>query len=97
MKPKIDIDYVCALAHLQLTEEEKNQIAPQLKKIVEWVNRLEELDINASGGEVYSTVSFSAPFRKDDVQPSLLEEDVLTNAPEKAHKFIKVPKVIEEK
>lgn len=33
MKPKINIEHICNLAHLRLTEEEKSLRAPQLIKI----------------------------------------------------------------
>ena len=37
-------------------------------KIVEWVGRQEELELNLSKGEVYSSVSFSIPFREDETR-----------------------------
>ena len=30
MKPKINIDHICALAHLKLTEAGKSRLAPQI-------------------------------------------------------------------
>jgi len=74
MKPKIDIDHICALAHLRLTDEEKSLLAPQLIKIVEWVDKLEELKFDVSKGEVYSPVSFSLPFRSDEILSSFTAE-----------------------
>jgi len=97
MKQKIDIDHICALANLKLSEEEKKHLEPQLVKIVEWVNKLEELKLDVSKGEVYSPVSFSLPLREDEIQPSIRAEQALANSPETGDKFIKVPKVIEEK
>ncbi len=97
MKQKIDIDHICALANLKLSKEEKARLEPQLVKIVEWVNKLEELELDVTQGEVYSPVSFSLPLREDEIQPSISSEDALSNAPETGGKFIKVPKVIEEK
>ena len=97
MKPKINIDYVCALANLKLTEEEKSHLAPQMIKIVKWVDKLEELELDVSKGEVYSPVSFSLPFRKDETKPSFPTKQATANSPERTEEFIKVPKVIEEK
>ena len=37
-------------------------------KIVEWVEKLEELELDLSKGEVYSAVSFSIPFREDETR-----------------------------
>ena len=97
MKPKINIDHICALAHLKLTEEEKSLLAPQMIKIVKWVDKLEELELDVSKGEVYSPVSFFLPFRKDEILPSFPTGQATANSPEKTEEFIKAPKVIEEK
>ena len=43
-------------------------------KIVEWVEKLEELELDLSKGEVYSAVSFSIPFREDEIRPSFPNE-----------------------
>ena len=97
MEPKMDIDYVCALANLKLSEEEKSRLEPQMINIVKWVDKLEELEFDVSKGEVYSLISFSLPFRKDKIQPSFPAIKALANSPENSDGFIKVPKVIEEK
>ena len=94
MKPKIDIDHVCALSNLRLTEKEKSRLEPQMIKIVKWVDKLEELELDVSKGEVYSPVSFSLPFRKDEIHPSFPTEQATANSPEKNEEFMKVPKVI---
>jgi aspartyl-tRNA(Asn)/glutamyl-tRNA(Gln) amidotransferase subunit C len=97
MNPKIDLDHICTLANLKLTEEDKRLLEPQMIKIIKWVNKLEELKIDVTKGELYSSVSFSLPFRKDKIKRSLPAEEALANSPEKSKGFIKVPKVIEEK
>jgi len=97
MKHKIDIDHICELSHLKLTEEEKSVLAPQMIKIVEWVTKLEELKFDVTLNEIYSSVSFPLPFRSDEVLNSLSTELALSNSPEKNREFIRVPKVIEEK
>ncbi len=43
-------------------------LEPQMIKIVEWVEKLEELELDLSKGEVYSAVSFSIPFREDETR-----------------------------
>jgi len=42
MKSKIDISYICSLANLGLTEEDKKNLVPQVVKIVEWVDKIQE-------------------------------------------------------
>lgn len=97
MNPKIDINHICALANLKLTDKEKKHLALQMIKIIQWVGKLEELEFEASEEEVYSSVSFSTPFREDRVQPSFPAEEAAANSPEKDKGFITVPRVIEEK
>jgi hypothetical protein len=43
-------------------------------KIVEWVGRQEEMELDFSKGKVYSAVSFSIPFREDEIRPSFPTE-----------------------
>jgi Asp-tRNA(Asn)/Glu-tRNA(Gln) amidotransferase C subunit len=43
-------------------------------KIVEWVDKLEELELNLSKEEVYSPVSFSHISREDETKPSFTTE-----------------------
>jgi len=74
MKPKISIDNVCILTHLKLTREERSHPEPQMIKIVEWVEKLEELELDFSKGEVYSAVSFCIPFREDEIRSSFPTE-----------------------
>ena len=93
----IDIDHICALAHLKLSPEEKKRLLPEMIKIIEWINKLEELKIDISGGEVYSPLGFPLPWRVDKVRASLPQEKAIANSPEKNREFMKVPLVIEEK
>lgn len=93
----IDIEHVCSLAALRLTEKEKKELVPQLEKIVEWVKQIGQVDLSQIEEDVYPAVNFAAPFRVDEVQPSLGVEEALSNAPERAREFFKVPRVIEGK
>jgi hypothetical protein len=43
-------------------------------KIVEWVEKLEELELDLSKGEVYSALSFSIPFGEDEIRSSFPTE-----------------------
>ncbi len=98
VKSKIDIPYICSLARLRLTEEEKSRLSPQLARIIRWVNTLKELEIDESGGEALSPhAPFPLPFRMDELLPSLLPDEVLASSPEKEGAFIIVPRVIEDK
>lgn len=66
-------------------------------KIVEWVNKLEELKFEVSRGEVHTPVSFSLSFRQDKIGNSIPAEKAIASSPEKNNEFIKVPKVFGKK
>ncbi|MCP2519291.1 Asp-tRNA(Asn)/Glu-tRNA(Gln) amidotransferase subunit GatC [SCandidatus Aminicenantes bacterium Aminicenantia_JdfR_composite] len=93
---QIDFDYLCELANLKLSREERIRLEPQIKKIIEWVNKLEELKIDVNEEKAFGIDSI-LPLRKDKPEISLSLEDVLSMFPEKERNFLKVPKVIEGK
>jgi len=97
MKPSLDIDHICALAHLRLSEDEKRILEPQMAEIVKWIGKLDEVQLPIPSEGPDSHLLFPLPLRPDDIRPSQPLETALLNAPEKAGPFIKVPKVIEEK
>lgn len=89
-----DVEYVAKLARLELTEEEKEKYTIQLAKILEYVSKLNQLDT-----ENIEPTSHVLPlqnvFREDEIKPSLSQEEILTNAPEKEDGYFKVKKVLE--
>ena len=91
-----DVEHVAKLARLQFTEEEKVMFTRQLNQILEYMEKLNELD--TSNVEPLShVIELSNVFRDDKVQPSLPIEEALKNAPARADRFFKVPKVIGDK
>ena len=90
-----DVDHVAELARLELTPTEQEQLIAQLNSILTYFEKLNELD--TIGVEPTSHVMpLSNVFRDDEVRPSLDRIEVLRNAPEEAHCFFKVPRIIEE-
>lgn len=92
-----EVEYVASLARLDLTPEEKEKIFQQFNVILDYINRLKEL--NLAGVEPTTHVlQLKNVFRKDRSQEKggeLLAE-VLKEAPDKAGGLFKVPPVIEE-
>lgn len=88
-----DVEDVAELARLQFSEEEKQKLTEQLNRILEYMEKLNELD--TSNVEPLShVIDRSNVFRQDAVKPSHPVEDILKNAPSRTEKFFKVPKVI---
>ncbi len=92
----VDRDWVLKIAHLarlKLTEEEVELFQKQLGDILEFVNKLNE--VNTEGVEPFILFSESTPMREDEPEPSLDREKALMNAPEREDGFFVVPRVVE--
>ena len=92
MVTKEDIEYVAKLAKLNLTEEEKEKFIPQMADIVEFANKISELDTDNVEPTQHILETHNV-FRKDEVVPSYKRDEILKNAPEKEAGCIIVPGV----
>ena len=85
---------MAVLARLKLNEQETEEMTSQLNEILEYFEKLKELD--TEGVEPLSHVlPMKNVYREDKVKPSLSQEEILMNAPEKGHGHFKVPRIIE--
>jgi aspartyl-tRNA(Asn)/glutamyl-tRNA(Gln) amidotransferase subunit C len=91
---KHDIEHIAMLARIDLTDEEKELFGSQLSSILDYMEKLNELD--TSNIEPTSHVlSLQNVMREDTVRESIPREDALMNAPSHTEKFYRVPKIIE--
>jgi aspartyl-tRNA(Asn)/glutamyl-tRNA(Gln) amidotransferase subunit C len=91
---KEEIEHIAMLARLSLPEEEKELFGSQLSSILDYMEKLNELD--TKGIEPTSHIlSLSNVMRDDTPTPSIPKEDALMNAPDHTGKFFRVPKIIE--
>ena len=90
-----DVEHVASLARLEFSDEEKKTLMNQLNRILEYMEKLNELD-TSKVEPLSHVIPLTNVFREDKVKPSLSVSDVLKNAPAKTDKFFKVPKVIEQ-
>ena len=88
------VEHVARLARLQLTDPELDRYEKQLGAILDYIAKLEKLDVSGAEPLVHPAES-SNVFREDVPRPSLPRTDVLKNAPEKTGDFFIVPKVVE--
>ncbi|MCP4726248.1 MAG: Asp-tRNA(Asn)/Glu-tRNA(Gln) amidotransferase subunit GatC [bacterium] len=87
-----DIKKVADLARLELTPEEEDRFGKQLKEVLSYMDKLNE--INTEGVEpLHHVIDIPAPMREDVIKPSLDREKALLNAPSKENGFFKTPKV----
>ena len=101
-----DVRYVAALANLELTNEERGRMVRDLNSILDYVDRLNQLDTSGISPAVAERFRGSRPeaarpasgLRQDQLyglRPSLPRKAALANAPEADGTFFLVPKVIE--
>ena len=91
---KIDVSYVTHLARLELSAEEMEKIAAQLRDILAYVTKLTELDVTNVEPTAHAT-PLSNVLRKDEVRPSIDTARIMSNAPEHARDLFIVPKIVE--
>ncbi len=90
----IDVAYVARLARLHLSDDEISRFQEQLEQVVEYVNKIGQLDL--AGVEPTSHACLiENVFRRDEVKPSIDHETVLENAPVQAKDQFKVPRIVE--
>ena len=88
-----EVEHVALLARLQLSAAEKEVFTGQLNAILEYVEKLNELD--TTGIEAtYHVVPHQNVMRQDGVTESLAPEVSLENAPDQAQGCFRVPKII---
>lgn len=88
------MEYVGILAKLELTKEEKEQAKKDMGKMLDYIDKLNELD--TAGAEPMSHVfSMNNVFRQDVVTNGDDREDMLKNAPEQKEGAFKVPRTVE--
>jgi aspartyl-tRNA(Asn)/glutamyl-tRNA(Gln) amidotransferase subunit C len=91
---KATVANVARLARIKLNEEELDLYTNELSGILDWIEQLQT--VNTDGVEpMSSVVERLLPEREDVVTDGNIQEDVLANAPEAAHGYYVVPKVVE--
>jgi aspartyl-tRNA(Asn)/glutamyl-tRNA(Gln) amidotransferase subunit C len=105
-----DVAYVADLANLELSEDERRGMLRDLNSILDYVDRLNELDTSdvppmAQVSDRYGvdeskqgSERFAYAAREDileGLRKSLPHDEALANAPDADEHFFRVPKVIE--
>jgi aspartyl-tRNA(Asn)/glutamyl-tRNA(Gln) amidotransferase subunit C len=93
-----DVAHVADLAHLELTGEERARFLRDLNSILDYVDRLNELDTSSvlPMADLHGAIPDAS--REDifeGLRKSLPHDVALANAPDSDGTFFRVPKVIE--
>jgi aspartyl-tRNA(Asn)/glutamyl-tRNA(Gln) amidotransferase subunit C len=85
---------IAKLARIRVSEEQQAALAGELSNILGWIEQLNELD--TEGVAPMTSVGAMKPkLRDDEVTDGGYPDEILANAPEPAHGFFTVPKVVE--
>ncbi len=88
------VAHLATLARIRVPESDLEALAGELSTILDWVEQLKEVDTSAVE-PMTSVVKVDLPRRRDEVTDGNCRDKVLANAPEPAHGFFTVPKVVE--
>jgi aspartyl-tRNA(Asn)/glutamyl-tRNA(Gln) amidotransferase subunit C len=91
---EFDVDYVAHLSRISLSREETEKLGPQLSHILDYIEKLKELDVNGVEPTAHAVPIVNVT-RADEPRPSLPHDEALLNAPAQASGLFVVPKILE--
>lgn len=89
------VDKLANLARLQFDNTEKSAIKNDLQRMIQFVEKLNELDTTGVSPLLHMSDNINA-LREDEIKGSISREEGLKNASKKDSQFFKVPKVIKK-
>ena len=89
------IDKLAALSRLQFSAAEKVELSADLQKMLQFVDKLNELDTSGTDPLLHISTNINIQ-REDVIIQDFSREEALFNAPVKDEQFFKVPKVIKK-
>ena len=92
---KEEVSKVSRLARLKLNEEQIDNHAIQIEKILDYINQLEKIDTN-NVPCTSRAIEVLNVFRTDIQEKYKDREDILKLAPSREDDFFKVPKIIKD-
>jgi len=89
-----EVKKIAYLARMHLTSEEEERYAGQLSAILDYAQRLQEVDTSHIPPTA-SVLPLNAPLRADEVRPSTPRDLILSNAPSEEEGMFRVPPVLD--
>lgn len=93
---KIDlntVDKIASLAKLEFNGSEKEAIAQDMNKMLDFVDKLQEVDTEGIKPLIHITDEINV-LRADVAKIEITQKEALKNAPKKDSTYFKIPKVI---
>jgi aspartyl-tRNA(Asn)/glutamyl-tRNA(Gln) amidotransferase subunit C len=89
------VDKLAHLSRLQFNENEKFEIKNDLQRMIAFVEKLNELNLEGVAPLLHMNDEVNV-LREDEIKGSISREEALKNAPLHDEQFFKVPKVIKK-
>jgi aspartyl-tRNA(Asn)/glutamyl-tRNA(Gln) amidotransferase subunit C len=93
---KNTVERLAELARLGLNEEQKAAIEKDLNKMLGFVEKLNEVNVDGVEPLIFMTEEVNL-LREDEATLTITKEDALKNAPKRDSDYFKVPKVLDKK
>jgi aspartyl-tRNA(Asn)/glutamyl-tRNA(Gln) amidotransferase subunit C len=91
-----DVEYVAGLARLELDAGDTKRFRQQLSSILDYIERLKEVDTEDTPPTTHVLPSMKNVFREDEPGESLAPDQALMNAPVRKGDFFAVPKILKD-
>ena len=91
----IDIDYVSNLARIELSEKEKEKFRGQLRDVLKYFEKLQEVDVDGVEPTAHAFPRYNV-WDNDLAKKPFSVDLALQNAPKSRNEQILVPKVVED-
>jgi aspartyl-tRNA(Asn)/glutamyl-tRNA(Gln) amidotransferase subunit C len=89
------VDKLAHLSRLQFNETEKEEIKNDLQRMIAFVEKLNELDLEDVKPMLFMSDEVNV-LREDEIKGSISRNEALKNAPLHDEQFFKVPKAIKK-
>jgi len=91
---KEEVIHIAKLSDINLSEKEIEMYQKDMQDILEMANQINEVKTD----DIIETIGINGRynvFRKDEVKPSMKQEELLKNAPSHEEGMFRIPKVIQ--
>lgn len=89
-----EVRHIADLARLRFSDDEERELADQMSRILDHMDKLEELDTE-DVEPMSHVLEISNVFREDQSEQRISREEALENAPHADREYFRVPKVID--
>ncbi|MEM2490949.1 MAG: Asp-tRNA(Asn)/Glu-tRNA(Gln) amidotransferase subunit GatC [Candidatus Bathyarchaeia archaeon] len=87
-----DLERLCWLSRLRLSQEEKEAFLSQLNKVLEYFKKIDEIDVEGVP-PTHHVVDLTSVLREDEVEEPRPDE-ILELAPRRRGRYILAPRII---